>query len=364
MLFTERIRRKYGNTITGIHDLIGDDAPSPLFYLSSGCFRYMLTKDAEALITQRSVSCRKRAHYLIQKLGPHFLKSKQIFENRNRLLDPLSENVPTDPGITLPKEPMIWISNHAFKDDVLASILAARRHAVILFGSLPQFYNTFDGITAWLNGVVLINRKIRESAQASIGKCIRAMSFGADLLIYPEGVWNKTPHIPILNLYSGVYHIARETGAKVVPIVHYIRDETGREKDNPIHTVIDDPIQIDDLTEKEALERIRDKLASWYYLMMEQYGQSTWQEELGNAQNSIEAWGIHLKNRVKTAARYDREIELCADYRPKEIIRPEDVFAPIAAVQEQNIIAQNVKMILAARELVKERKNSDFQRLY
>ena len=39
----------------------------------------------------------------------------------------------------------------------------------------------------------------------------------------------------------------------------------------PIHTVIDDPIDITSMPEKEALEHYRDVLATWYYIMMEKY---------------------------------------------------------------------------------------------
>ena len=87
--------------------------------------------------------------------------------------------------------------------------------------------------------------------------------------MFPEGVWNKTPNSLVLNLWPGIYRIAKATGVKVVPVAHYIRDCSDSSKDNKIHTVISDPIRIDDLTEKEGLEYLRDCIATWYYLMME-----------------------------------------------------------------------------------------------
>ncbi len=75
----------------------------------------------------------------ILALGPYFLQVPQIFENRNFLRNPDSnEKLVLDTPILLPPEPVIWAANHAFKDDALATILAAKRHAYILFGSLPQ----------------------------------------------------------------------------------------------------------------------------------------------------------------------------------------------------------------------------------
>lgn len=84
------------------------------------------------------------------------------------------------------------------------------------------FYNTIDGITAWLIGVVMANRKISASKKAAIPKAVQAMNYGADLLIYPEGTWNISQNVLVLDLWPGIYRIACETGAKIVPIVHYL----------------------------------------------------------------------------------------------------------------------------------------------
>lgn len=284
------ILNKYGAMVTGLSDLAADIPPSALFYLLADKLCYLLDESPEVVVTEKGVKCRRRLHFLIKTLGPHFLKSPQVFENRNFLRNPdVDKKFAPDPEILLPSEPVIWASNHAFKDDTLATILAAKRHAYILFGSLPQFFNTLDGITAFLNGVIMTNRKVSASKRTSTEKAVRAVSYGADLMVFPEGVWNKTPNRLLLDLWPGIYRIACETGAKVVPVVHYMRDCTGREKNNPIHTVIDDPIRIDDLSEQAALRYVRDVLATWFYLMMEVYGKSTREEEVKGV-TSTAAW--------------------------------------------------------------------------
>lgn len=169
----------------------------------------------------------------------------------------------------------ITLANHGFKDDILSTILAAKRHAYFLLASLPQFYNTFDGVTAWLNGTVLLNRKVAASRHSTVEKCVRVLESGADLIIFPEGVWNKSPNKLILDLWPGVYRIACRTGSKIVPVVHYVSDYSEKATDNIIRTVVDDPFSIDTLSEKEALDLIRDRLATWHYLMMEKYGKTS-----------------------------------------------------------------------------------------
>ena len=59
---------------------------------------------------------------------------------------------------------------------------------------------------------------------------------------------------------------------------------------------------------------------------------------------------------------YDKEIELCADYRPKQIARPEDVWQSVANIQ--NIYAANVSHVKYACELVTREKHRDFQRRF
>ena len=165
----------------------------------------------------------------------------------------------------------------------------------------------------------MTNRKHKESKKSSVEKSKKAIELGSDLFIFPEGVWNKSPNKLLIDFWPGIYKIAKETNTDVVPIVHYIADQSRPGKDNPIHTVIDDPINISNLSEQDALELIREKISTWYYLMMEKYGKTTREELIEGYSTSTEAWEEHLKRRVSTADRYDKEIELSADYRPQNM---------------------------------------------
>lgn len=356
----EKILNKYNGLITGPNDLTAGEKPSAIFYLLADKLSYLMSPDPDACLSAKGIERRRRLNPVIKTVGKLFLTNPQVFENRNSLRDPDS-TVP-DPGITLPEAPVIWASNHAFKDDTLATIIAAKRHAYILFGSIPQFYGTLDGATAWLNGVVMTNRKVAVSRHASVPKAVKAMQLGADLMLFPEGVWNKSPNRLLIDLWPGIYRIACETGAMVVPVAHYIRDCADPSKENLIHTVIDDPVRIDNLSEKAALELIRDTLATWFYLMMERYGKSTRAAELDGYPNSAQAWEHQLIERVKTADRYDLEIELCADYRPKWKPDAASVFQPIADITCPS--KNNILFVKSAKKIVKEEKENDFQRRF
>ena len=65
---------------------------------------------------------------------------------------------------------------------------------------------------------------------------------------------------------------------------------------------------------------------------------------------------------MKGVGRYDSSIEKRSDYRPKEKVRIEDVYEPIANVK--NVTSKNINLVEDAKNLVRERKRTDFQRKY
>ena len=352
--------------ITSELDLIGDNKKASLMYnYMVKKFGYLLNSD---LLSEEEIALRKKVNLFIKKIGPLFLQNTQVFENRNTLKN--SNDTTPDKPITLPDNPVIWMPNHGFKDDPLASVLACQRNAYFLFASLPQFYNSFDGITAWLNGVTIINRKVASSRKASVDNCVNVLNHGVDLILYPEGILNKSTNELVLDLWPGIYRVAKETGAKIVPIVHYLRDKgpkTLKNKINPtkddiIHTVVDDAIKIDDLSEKAALEYLRDVMATWLYLLIEKYGSISREVLIGNHEDSISALEEKLQHNLSTMDYYDSDIEKHSDYRPKDKVRPEDVFENIANIE--NINVNNVNDVVYAQKLVRQRKREDIQRRF
>lgn len=103
-------------------------------------------------------------------------------------------------------------------------------------------------------------------------------------------------------------------------------------------------------------------MGEWFYLMMEIYGKTTREKLLKEAKSANDAWEIELKNRLKTAERYDKEIELCADYRPKEKVLPQDVWRTVAEIE--NITKDNISYVLYAKQLVERLDTEDFQRRF
>ena len=336
-------------------DLYGDDDPTLLFHILVQKYNYLLDSLDFSSFTKKEIKKKSIVNAAVRRIGHLFLKTKQVFEKRENLLPGKSFE-----PVVIPDEPVIFVSNHGFRDDILGTILAAGRHAYVMFGSVPQFYNTIDGPLLQSNGVILVDRKVKENKKSSIEKAKMVLKNGCSLIVFPEGVWNKSPNQLTLPLWRGVYVLAKETGAKIVPIVHYIKDPTLtlQKKDNPFHTVIDNPIDVSNMSEEEALQMISDSFNTWCYLMMEKYGKATRNEMIDGYKDSKTAWEEQLKMRIKTADKYDIEIETSADFIPKTIVLPKDVFSAIANL---DITSKNAKDVVAAQKLLKVEQENDFQ---
>lgn len=342
------------NLITKEEDLTAGQKTNFMFDYIVQNYAYLLEHDVDVVLPDSTFEKGDNFHTLITQYGKYFLKNPQIIEDRYKLLRNDPKTFPDRDRaslgkVELPKEPTIFISNHHFKDDVLGTILAANRRAFILFGSLPQLYGTLDGLLAIKNGVAVVNRKVEDSKHASIEKCQYILKKGMDLIIYPEGVWHKKPNGQMLDFYSGFYRTAqKEDGSfyPIVPIVHYINNTHKKGKDNPIHTVIDDPIYFEGKNPKEEIRQVRETMLTWYYKCMENYGVTTRSELLQGYDNATEAWEAELEERIKTADRYDKEIEFSADKR-----NPEDTL----------LVWEAIEKATPGIPYVKELRRNDFQ---
>ena len=341
----EKIISDLGESVTGPADFFGNEKPSLLFWPMVKLMRPLLSCDPDKMISKASIRVRKFLHPILLMLLPIFMKYKQVIERK----------------IEIPQEPVIWCPTHRFEDDIAASIGAAR-HAYLMLGSIPALFNRLDGVGAYVNGVVPCNRKVKASKRAATEVSEHLLNMGMDLILFPEGVWNKTPDKLILPLWPGAYRLAKETGCKIVPVIHYLADPHKNYEGNVIHTVVADPISMEGMSEKDGLELLRDTMATWYFYLMEKYGQTTRKELLEGFESTDEAWESYLEMHTGCVKYYDREIELCADYRLKQIVRPEDVWQSVASIQ--NIHIGNITHVRYAKELTFQERKRDFQRRF
>lgn len=339
-------------------DLYGSKDPSILFPFLIEKMGYHLNPSNRDDFTPERLEAKKRFNSIIHKIGPSLLGAKQVMLDKNVLIQNSMErkrqedaiiqaldssllqrehlennsdlfNIEGVPSLKLPDEPTVIVANHGFKDDILGTIIATGRPCFVMFASLPYFYNTIEGLALNENGVIILNRKIKESKRASVEKGIMALENGFDVVVFAEGVWNKTPNLFSLPLWDGAYRIAASKNAPILPYVHYILDPTYTipKKENVFYTVQDNYFYTEGLSREEVLDKIKTSFATWSYLMMESFGNSNREELIGDCADSVEAWEEKLEKIVKTAGiYYDKSIETDADFKPHNILTPLEVY--------------------------------------
>lgn len=296
---------------------------------------YLKSNDSTKVLSKSGIRFRQIINPTIRKIAPLTSKYKLQVERRAQM--------PTD-------KPIIYAPTHGFKDDTLFSIVTIDDNAYILFGSLPQFYNTFDGITAWLNGSIIVDRKDKDSRRASKNKMEKAIELGANLMVYPEGVWNKTQNLPMLKLYPGIYDVAKKTGAYVAPVATHLEGDK-------CYSILGEAFDISQYNQEEGLRILRDKMASLKWELMEKYSTTTRRElELQSRDGDIKNyWKDYLDYLISEVDCYDTEIENTAHYIDRNEANIEDVFEVFNNVE---VTKENAAVVLNAQKILsKNREN-------
>lgn len=92
----------------------------------------------------------------------------------------------------------IYVMNHSNKHDGPVSCKSIQEHVFLLVGkqALEFLYRIFF----FLNGVVYVDRKDKDSKKHESEKMLQILQRGNSLLLRPEGTWNMTPSKPMLPL--------------------------------------------------------------------------------------------------------------------------------------------------------------------
>lgn len=298
---------------------------------------YLKNNDPDKVLSKSGIKIRQIINPVIRTIAPLTSKYKLQVERRAQM--------PTD-------KPIIYAPTHGFKDDALFTIVTIKDNAYILFGSLPQFYNTFDGITAWLNGSIIVDRKDQESRKSSKLKMEQAIKLGANLMVYPEGVWNKTQNLPMLKLYPGIYDIAKKTGAYVAPVATHLEGDK-------CYSILDEAFDISQYSKKEGLQILRDKMATLKWELMEKYSKTTREELVSKSRdgNIKNYWKDYLDYLISEVDYYDMEIENSAHYVDKDESNIEDVFEVFDNVE---LTKENASVLVNAKKILAKNKENRY----
>lgn len=288
-------------------------------------FEHLLNNDPDKTITERSYKLRKKLNPYVRMALPKFSDLNLVVEKKGNIPDNI---------------PIIFTPTHSFKYDILYVLRAIDTHAYILFGSLPQFFHTFDGVSSWLYGVILVDRMDKESRAASKLKIGKVLDMGGKVIDFVEGAWNKTPNKPAEKIFPGVYDLATNHGAWVVPMATHVEGDT-------CYVSIDDAFDISQYDKEEGIKVLRDKMATLKWELIEKYSKAS-RKDFDNGIPMDEQWQQFLNKRISEVQYYVTEVENNANFKDKTVTAPDEVFKPLEQIE---LTPQNCKVLSRIRRL-------------
>lgn len=159
-----------------------------------------------------------------------------------------------DPPVPLTAQAYLVMANHTSHFDVLAiygasPIQGMRPVAKRELGFIPLF-----GWALALGAAIMIDRRNRERAVASIERAARTIRGGRSVLMFPEGT--RTPQGELGALKKGPFHLATEAKVPILPVGLYgtgdvLRSGDWRIRPGRVFIRIGHPIPTDDVGEGE-----------------------------------------------------------------------------------------------------------------
>lgn len=249
------------------------------------------------------------------------------------------------------KEAYIFASTHYFDEDIIAGISLIDRNAYFFTGSTQQVEYNSQMYAAWLNGMIYVDRWNDESRKASVKKMTRILNSGSSILIYPEGGWNNSENLLINPLFSGPYLLAKETGAKIVPLCIFCGDNG-----KTIYFNASAPIDAKGREKSDVLCELRDSMATMMYNSIEKH-----EERISRADLKGDIHLLHMENRRKAYMKVKWKKDTWHDeltvYRNKNHPTPEMVLKTFENVR---VTKQNAKLVLPIKTENEKRKSYDF----
>ena len=250
-------------------------------------------------------------------------------------------------------EQYIFASTHYFNEDIIAGMAAIDRSAYALIGTTDQVDNNPLMYAAWLYGLIYVDRNDPESRKQSVLKMEKVLNNGSSVIMFPEGGWNNTENLLCQRLFAGPYVLSQLTGKKVVALSTFSDPES-----DTIHIMASDPIDMTNMSKEEALELLRDTMATMMYEEIEKYStpyeRSKYYEDI-HMQHMESRRKEYLKEKW-TRDVWDEELTV---YKPKHITTAEEVRASLDNVHIDEKNAYIFAPILARRE---EDKKYDFKK--
>ena len=258
----------------------------------------------ENKVSLRCIEIRKKIHFILLEL----IKIDRILSKENL-------SVVGDKRIKT-KNAKIYACTHIGGNDVQRAFEAIKEHAYLFIGDPKELYRDLTGVILFLNGAICLETNNKIDRNIAYKRSIELLSTGTNLLIYPEGAWNISENLPVMQLYPGVSKMQLETGADIIPMAkeQYDNNFYVNIGSNILYNSINDNIDV-------SKQLLRDQLATLKWEIWEKYGRCRRNELTEEEKNDFQ-------QNIVDKCPYDFTIQDVYDtlYKDKTIIEPDEAY--------------------------------------
>lgn len=215
-------------------------------------------------------------------------------------------------------KPIIFAINHTNCNDIPIACNAIKEHGYLLIGK--QGLEKMDEIFFNLNGVIYVDRKNKDDTTLSKDAMCSYLKKNKNLIVFPEGTWNLTDNLLMLNMKWGIVDIARDADAQIIPVVLDYDD-----KNMVCSAKFGEPIVADNQqNKKEIIGRLRDSMATLRWEFLEKKGVFEKTPTIG------QEFAQRKQQYIEEYEKLDIEYEKSVVFNPH--ISNEEVFTPIKKI--------------------------------
>lgn len=228
-----------------------------------------LTKEEEKLLTKEEYD--KYYYWLRNLYDESFLAN--LTPKQRKLIHPLLLNViklknklsgykikVLDNKSEKTSRPKIYCVTHIGKYDIEVVSEVIKEHYYLFSGDFENIHDTTEGIFLGFNGVLFVKEDDKQDRTLVKEKMVKTLKEGANIMYFPEGTWNLSPNLPVLQIPYGIIETAQKSNAVIVPV--------GIEQyDKNFITIVGKNFDVNNYDDKlTAIKDLRNEMATlkWY----------------------------------------------------------------------------------------------------
>lgn len=240
------------------------------------------------------------------------------------------------------EKPKIFCVTHIGKFDVEVVSEVVKEHYYLLSGDFENMRGTVEEKFLGLNGVVYIREDDKADRKLSKEKMVNVLKLGGNMMYFPEGTWNLTPNLPVLQCAYGIIEVAMKANATIIPI--------GIEQyDKNFYVAVGENFDVSNFSEDKKIDAIHDLRGILAGLKWD-----IWENIPFELSSKMDKYGFdkHIEERLKE---WSQSLDALVDsiFKPKGVFSEKEVFS---FLKDMHINENNIFLVRDKIDYIKKHR--------